>query len=155
MFLAFAFLLSDNTISSHYNAVPCNRIFHTTLQWLDHWSNQSLFSQKTPHILPYWVKNWVSIVMRFEKIDHVIMALPCLCLKVPVQIKVTASNVPSNEIPMLLHLAEIEALVSEQQRIACWVTIPTEYGSPAWHSNGWLKSIWSFAIVAWQLLRYT
>ena len=32
-----------HTIERRYNAVQYNRIFHTTVQWLKHYINQSLF----------------------------------------------------------------------------------------------------------------
>ena len=39
------------TVGCHYNKVHFNKIFHTTLQWIDQYINQSLLSQKTPHIV--------------------------------------------------------------------------------------------------------
>ena len=49
--------LEDNnkigdTAECRYNAAQYNMIFNTTLQWLKHYINQSLFSQKTPHTPP-------------------------------------------------------------------------------------------------------
>ena len=70
-------------VRCHYNvvqyiAVQYRVILHATLQWLRHNINQSLYSQKTPHISTSWVTYGVSVVKIWETMDPIIMAPHCI-----------------------------------------------------------------------------
>ena len=66
------------TVRCHHNTDQYNMTLHTALQWLRHYINLSLNSQKTPHILPIRASYRVSIVSILEKTDHVITAPHCI-----------------------------------------------------------------------------
>ena len=62
----------------HYNAV---QFFVILLQWQQQNVNHTSNSQQTSHTLPSQVSYGVSFMRIQEKIDHVIMALNCMCSK--------------------------------------------------------------------------
>ena len=66
------------TVRCHHNTDQYNMTLHTALQWLRHYINLSLNSQKTPHILPIRASYRMSIVSILEKTDHVITAPHCI-----------------------------------------------------------------------------
>ena len=61
----------QDTVECRYNRVQNNMIMHTSLQWPRQNINQSLHSQKTPHLSPSQVSYRVSLVRILENIDHV------------------------------------------------------------------------------------
>ena len=66
-------------VGCRYNIVQCNMIFHAILQLLKQYINQSLFAQKTPHILPVSARYIVNI---FEKTKRIITSPTCN-MKIP------------------------------------------------------------------------
>ena len=71
-------IYQGSTVGNHYNAVQNNVILYTLLQWQRRYINQSLYSQKTPHISPSRVSYGVSIMRILKKIDRIIMASHCI-----------------------------------------------------------------------------
>ena len=65
---------AQHWIECCYNAVQQNT-FHTALHYLEQNVNQSLNSQKAPHISPWRVRYGVSIEGIWENIDHIVTAL--------------------------------------------------------------------------------
>ena len=63
-----------------YNTVQYHRILQREIQWLWQNTNQSLYSQRTPHISPSWASYGVSIVRILEKIDQIIMTMHCTAI---------------------------------------------------------------------------
>ena len=54
------------------------------MQWLRQNVNETLNPQKTPHTLPLRVSYGVSLVLKLDKIDCIIMAPHCISLQATV-----------------------------------------------------------------------
>ena len=76
------FYSHQNTVECHFNVINCITISHKTLPWHRQNINQTLNSQKTPHVSPLLVSYRVSIVRMWEKIDRVMTASHCMCCSV-------------------------------------------------------------------------